>query len=85
MRYLFIAVLCSLFTTMSIAIIVVNNNLSKDSLILYSKCVKTAKNFCNVVSEKQAKRLVKTCKVLVIHNQSINQIKNTKSCIRKVD
>ena len=76
----------SLVIPIATANLVVKNNLtSNNNITHYYNCIQTAKKFCRVTLEDQAKRLIKTCKVLVIHSQDINQIKNTKSCTRKVD
>ena len=50
----------------------------------YYKCIKHARNNCNVLNQYYANSLLKTCKLLVIHNHDIFQIKNSKNCIRKV-
>lgn len=59
-----------------------NQSISKKTS--YYRCVKHAKENCNVLNQYYADSLLKTCKLLVIHNHNIFQIKNSKHCIRKV-
>lgn len=86
MRFLFVIIIASLAIPVATAHLIVKSNLtSNNDVTHYYRCVQTAKKFCRITFESQAERLIKTCKVLVIHSQDINQIKNTKSCTRKVD
>jgi len=51
--------------------------------VQYAKCIKSIKKNCKINFQYQAKSLIKTCRLLVIHNHNINQIKNANTCIRK--
>ena len=58
-----------------------NQDISKKNE--YLKCVKHVKNECKVLTRNHANNLLRTCKLLVIHNHDITQIKNATSCARK--
>ena len=62
-------------------------NINEQSIVEkreYYKCIKHIKENCSVLKENHVNSLLKTCKLLVIHGQDTFQIKNAKSCVRKV-
>jgi len=63
--------------------ILANYDLNRKSQSQYIRCIKNADDNCKINFKYQAKSLSKTCKLLVIHNHNIDQIKNASTCIRK--